>query len=155
MEHLDIDIMRPSIIPIAIIMMMLFMIMKVFKCLQVIEYMDISLLRPDTLSLEISYFIIVVTVIKVDLGLKIPANHPLVIVEFIIAVVMGEVYIGLKRPATLPPVIVEQELMLIGDVDIGLRTVTLPPITKVDVVDCWFYQFLLVLFMEMCMNMIK
>ena len=48
------------------------------------------------------------------------------IVEFIILVLMVEVELGLKRPATLPLVIVEQELMLTGEVDIGLNPDTLP-----------------------------
>ena len=47
-----------------------------------------------------------------------------------------EVNIDHKIPDTLPLAIGEQELMLKGEVYIGLRPATIPPITNVNVVDC-------------------
>ena len=51
-------------------------------------------------------FIIVATMVDVDIGLKRPANIPLAIVDFIKVVIkvvtIVEVDIGLKIPATLP-----------------------------------------------------
>ena len=38
-----------------------------------------------------------------------------------------------------------KEFMFTGEVDIGLISATLYPITQVDVVDCWVYHFLLVM----------
>ena len=64
--------------------------------------------------------------LDVDEGRKRLATIYITIVEFIILVLMVDVELGLKRPATLPLVIVEQELMLTGEVDIGLNPDTLP-----------------------------
>ena len=47
----------------------------------------------------------------------------------------------------------EQELILTGEGDKGLRPGTLPPITRVDVVDFRFFLFLLVLLTKMFMVM--
>ena len=47
-----------------------------------------------------------------------------------------EVNLGHKRPATITLVIGEQWLMLKGKVDIGLIPDTIPPITKLNMVDC-------------------
>ena len=105
---------------------MVFLMVEVFNCLWFMEDMDICLLRPSTLSLSIASFFIFVMVVEVDLGIKITATIYLEILEFIILVLMVEVELGLKRPATLPLVIVEQELMLTGEVDIGLNPDTLP-----------------------------
>ena len=58
---------------------------------------------------------------------------------------MVEVDICIKIPASLPLAIVGQELMLTGGVYIGLRLSTINPITQVAVIDCRFYQFILVL----------
>ena len=63
-----------------------------------------------------------------------------------------EVDIGLKRPSTIPLVTVEKYLMLTGDVDIGLRPSTLPPITQVSEADCQVYNCLLVLLTKMLIN---
>ena len=49
---------------------------------------------------------------------------------------MVELYPGLNKPATLPLAISEQELMLTGDADIGLKPATINPTTQVDVVYC-------------------
>ena len=83
--------------------------------------------------------------VEVDLGIKRPANISLTTVEFIIFLLAVEVGIGLNIPATLPVRIVDQESMLTGEVDIGLRPSTLSPITQVAVVDFGVYQFLLFL----------
>ena len=66
---------------------------------------------------------------------------------------MVEVDIGLNILSTCPVSVVDQELMLKGEVYIGIRTSTLPPITQVVTVYCWFYQFLLIMLTKMFMNM--
>ena len=53
--------------------------------------------------------------------------------EFITLVLMVDTELGLKRPATITLAIVEQELMLTVQVDIGLITYTIHPITKAGV----------------------
>ena len=58
---------------------------------------------------------------------------------------MVKVYIGINIPSAVTLVIVEQDLILKGEADIGLRPDTLPYITEVDVENCWVYRFLLVL----------
>ena len=73
------------------------------------------------------------------------------IVVVINVVTMGEANMGHKRPANLTLSIVEQVFMVMVEVDIGLRPATLPYTTQVDVVDCWFYNFLLVLLKKMFM----
>ena len=89
-----------------------------------------------------------------DVGLKIPATLPQVIAEvvdvgqvwpdtlnIIIADdVLIEVDIGHKRLATIPLAIMEQEFLLKGEVDIGLISATISPLTKANVVDCWIFQ---------------
>ena len=61
----------------------------------------------------------------VDIVLLRPTTFPLVIVKFIIVVIkvvmMVELDICIKIPETLPLTIVEQWLILMGEVDIGLR----------------------------------
>ena len=47
-----------------------------------------------------------------------------------------EMDLGHKIPTTSTIEIREQEFMLKGEVDIGLITATIPPITKVNVVGC-------------------
>ena len=47
-----------------------------------------------------------------------------------------EVYLGHKIPSNLPLEIGEQELILNGEVDIGLRPANITPINYVNVVDC-------------------
>ena len=60
--------------------------------------------------------------------------------EFIIVmtkvVIMVDVDIGINIPATITFAFVEQDLMLTGEVGIGLRPATITPITQVAVVDC-------------------
>ena len=58
---------------------------------------------------------------------------------------MEDVNLGLKRPATLTLSMVNEVLMVMGEVDIGIRPDDLPPIPHVGVVDCWFTLVLLVL----------
>ena len=61
-------------------MMILFLMMKVLQCLQVMEDAKIVLLVPSTIPIEIAKFIILVTMVEVDLGLKILATLFLTIV---------------------------------------------------------------------------
>ena len=109
--------------------------------------MDIDILIPDNLPLSTMDFIIVVKMLKVYTCLKRKANIPIVIVEFIKVVIkmetMVEVDLGLNIPATLTLEIMDQELMWMGEVDIGLRPSTISPITHVAVVDCWVSNFIL------------
>ena len=122
MEVLDIGLDRTAILPPTIVMTMVFIMMNILECLQVMEDVDVGLLIPPTLALAILEFIImvigVVNIVEVDIGLKIPD--------------------------TIPIVIVDQDLIFMGEVDIGLRTDTLPSITQVVVADCWVSHFLLV-----------
>ena len=104
-EVLEIDIERPAILPLAIVTKMVFMIMKVLKCIRVMEDLDIYILIPATLPLSIMEFIIVVKMVEVYTCLKRTANLPLVIVEFIKVLIkvatMVEVDIGINIPSTI------------------------------------------------------
>ena len=80
-----------------------------------------------------------------DLGHKRIATISLAIVDFIILLLMVELELGLKRPVTLPLTIVDQELMLKRDMDIGLRTATLPHASQEFVVDFRVSSILLLL----------
>ena len=73
--------------------------------------------------------------------------------EFIILVLMLEVQLCIKRPAIIPLTIMEQELMLTGEVDIGIRPATLPPIDQVAVENVLVDKFLLVLLTKLFMVM--
>ena len=77
----------------------------------------------------------------VDLSLNIPATLPFAILELIVVLIklvtMEEVDIGLNRPSTLLLAIMQQVLMLKIEVDIGLISDTLPPVTEVAVVYFW------------------
>ena len=70
------------------------------------EYVEIGLLIPEKLPLEIIEFIIVVMMLEVYIGLLIPDTLPLAMVEFIIVetkvVTVAEVDISLKISVTLP-----------------------------------------------------
>ena len=73
----------------------------------------------------------------------------------VIKVMMMEVVdFGINRPATLPLSIVYQLLMVVVEVDIGLRLATIIPITIWFVVYCWVFMLLIVLFMKVFMVMI-
>ena len=50
-------------------------------------------------------------------------------------VLMVGVEIDLEIPATIPLAILDKAFMVKGEVDIGIRTSTLTPITQVSVVD--------------------
>ena len=80
MEFLDFDIYRPDILPLIIAITMVFMTIKVFKCLRIMEDLDIGLLIQVNITLEILEFIIVVLMVEVDIGIMRPATHPLKIV---------------------------------------------------------------------------
>ena len=43
--------------------------------------------------------------------------------------------------------------MVIGDVDIGLKSATIPTITQVTMVDCCIYMLLLIVFTKFFMSM--
>ena len=85
--------------------------------------MDIGILRPAALP-QVNAEVVYICILR-------PSTIPLVIAEDKLA----EVDLGHKRPATIPLAIGKQELMLKGDVDIGLIPATITPITKVTVVD--------------------
>ena len=107
--------MRPANIPLAVVTMMKIIMLKVFKCIWLMEDVYIGILRPFTIALIISEVIIVVMLVEVDIGHNIPA--------------------------TLPIAIGEHGLMLKVGVDIGLRPATLVTITHVTVVDCLIVKF--------------
>ena len=67
-----------------------------------------------------------------DVSQVLPETIPLVISEDIFI----EVYLDHKIPYNLPLEIGEQELILNGEVDIGLSPANIPPINNVNVVDC-------------------
>ena len=72
----------------------------------------------------------------------------------VIKVMMMEVVdFGINRPATLPLSIVYQLLMVVVEVDIGLRLATIIPITVLFVVYCWVFLLLIFLFMKVFMVM--
>ena len=124
---------------------MLFLIMKVLKCLWVMEDVDIGLLGPATVYLVNAEFIIVVMMVEVYLRINRTATLSIELVEFIVLLLTIEVKLGLNRPANIPPKIMEQELMLTGEVYIGLRPATISPITQAAMADCLVHHFLLVL----------
>ena len=66
---------------------------------------------------------------------------------------MTDIYSGLKIPDTLPFSIVDKVLIVIGELDIGLRPATLPPVTQVTVVYCWASRFILVLLINFFIKM--
>ena len=107
------------------------MIMEVLECMWVTEEMDLGLKKPATITLKTMEFI----------------------VKAIGVVTMEEAELGLKRPATLTLSMVNEVLMVMGEVDIGIRPDDLPPITHVGVVYCWFNLVLLVLLTKMFMVM--
>ena len=53
---------------------------------------------------------------------------------------MKYVDLGLKRPETIILKIVDKVLILMVEVDIGLRPATLPHTTQVNVLYCCFYM---------------
>ena len=119
--------MRPTILPPTIVTIVVFMIMKVLKCLKVMEGMDIVPLITDTLPLTIADFIIVVIIVEVGICLNRAATPSLSIVEFIFLFLMVELELYLRKQSTLTLLIVEKELVLIVEMDIGLRSDTPPP----------------------------
>ena len=90
----------------------------------VVKVVYIDLKRPATLTQVITEV--------VDVGQVWPSTLPLVIAENMLI----EVDLGHKIPSTIPLKIREQMLMLKGEVDIGLRPATIPPIIKVKVLYC-------------------
>ena len=113
---------------------------KVWECLEVMKYVKIGILVTDTLPQIISEVL--------DIGILIPATLPQVILEVVDIGILRpatlhlviaedmlvEVDIGHKRPTTFLLVISEQDLMLKGEVYIGLIPATIHHITKVTVV---------------------
>ena len=77
MEVLDVCLDMPAIIFPTIITMIVFPMMKVLKGLQVMEDVDIGILRPSTLPLSIMYFIIAMTLADVDIGINRSVTLPL------------------------------------------------------------------------------
>ena len=134
MEVLDIGLEIPANITPTISTTTVFLTMKVFKCLWVMEDGD-RYLRPANIFLTIVEFIKFVTMVEVGIGIKRTATIPLAIMDFVTVMIkvvtMVEADIGLLRSATLPLAIVDRELMLMGDVDIGPRPATLIPINQV------------------------
>ena len=93
----------------------------------------------------------------VDLVLKRPSTFPHAIVDFIVVdikvVKVKEVGIGIKIPSTVTLTILYQVFMVMGEVYIGIRTSSLPPITELGVINFWVSHFLLVLLKKNSMLM--
>ena len=109
-------------------------------------------MRPSIITIVIVEFITVVKMVELYIGLKIPDNPSLLILEFIILGKMLGVDLCINILDTIIITIVEQELILTGDMDIGIISYNPNSITKVDVADFLFYQFLIVLLMIMFMK---
>ena len=92
--------MIPAIIPPTVVTTMPLLKKKVLKCLWVMKYVDIGLLRPDTLPLVITEVM--------GIGLLIPATLPILIAEDIMAVML--IYVDLCHSITynIPCEIMEQ-----------------------------------------------
>ena len=71
-----------------------------------------------------------------DVGQERPATLPLITTEDMLT----DVDLCHKRPSTLSLEIRGKLLMLKGEVYIGLRPATIPPLTNVNVVDCLIFQ---------------
>ena len=91
---------------------------------EVAEVVDICFKRPATLLQVIAEF--------VDIGQVLPSTINLVIVEDMFI----DVDLGHKRPDTITLLIRKHDLMLKGEVDIGLRLDNITPITKLNMVYC-------------------
>ena len=88
MKVYDISLLIPAIILTTFIATMKFLMKKVLRCLWVMEYMDIGILRTATLYLVITDVIIAVIMAEVDLGHKIPSTLSLSILYFIVVVLV-------------------------------------------------------------------
>ena len=87
--------MRPATItPTFVTMMMKLPKKKFLKCLWLMKYLDIGLLRPSTLPKVITEV--------VDIGILRLYTLPLVISEDMILVLLLETYLGHNRSATFP-----------------------------------------------------
>ena len=64
-----------------------------------------------------------------------------------------EVDLGLNRLATILFTTTDKMLIVMGEVDIGLRTATLPPINQVILLYYWYFMLLLVLLTKVFMLM--
>ena len=107
--------------------------------------MEIDLLRPYNLPQ-----LTVEEMKVVEIVIKRPATLPQVITEVlgVVQVLPGTLTLAIaeymlieldivhKISATIPLLIGEQYVMLKAEFDIGLITATIPPITKVKMVDC-------------------
>ena len=107
--------------------------------------MDLGIKITATIYLAIAEVIILVMMVDMDTCHKRPDTISLAIGEFIILVLMVEVELGLNRPTTLPFTIVDKDLMLKGEVDIGLIPATITRAYQEVVLACWFYHLLIVL----------
>ena len=65
---------------------------------------------------------------------------------------MVHVDIGIKIPANFTLAIHEKILLAMGEVDIGPRPATIPPITHVNMIDCCIYLVLLAMWMIVSMK---
>ena len=61
--------------------------------------------------------------------------------------------LGLKRPGTLLFTVTDKVFMVMGDLEIGLRPSTLPPIIPVDVVCCRIYLLIFIMLKTLFMVM--
>ena len=88
MEVLDIGLNIIATPPNTSVPAMVFQMMKVLKYMWVMEDLDIGILRPSTRTLATTYFILLVTMVDLDIGLKIIAKFTIEIVVLIILMKM-------------------------------------------------------------------
>ena len=139
-----------------------------------IEYVDLGLKRPDTDNSTIVEKVLIM-IREVVIGLRPATLHPITHVtmvdccvyllllvlfthvftemkEVIVVVMTEDVDLGLKKPDTIPFKIVQLVLMVMGEVDIGLRPAPLPHIIQVILVHHW--GFILVVMREVDIGLI-
>ena len=61
--------------------------------------------------------------------------------------------LGHKRPFTLTFTIMEKLLMVIVEVDIGIRPDPIPPIIQVTLVYCWIFPFVIIIEVEVGLSL--
>ena len=91
--------------------------------------------KPGDLGRFCFYMLLLVVFTKVIMSMK----------EVIVAVTVKDVDSGLKRPATLHFTLVEKLLMVMVEVDIGLRQSPLPTTIQVILVDFLVYLFMVMI----------
>ena len=88
------------------------------------------------------YLLLLVMFMKVFMTMK----------EMIVGVAMKDGKLVLKIPDTLLFKITEKVLMVMVEVDIGLRPYSLPPITQVILLGCWVFMLMVKREVDICLR---